>query len=233
MSTTSSTRNIVHPRWVWAAVAVSLAGIVVIGLGVMLLSWWVAIVGVVLLVVGVVVGLRSGWMYDVHAGRPAPQEVEAVVEGDVHEGLSPDQDVADPVAERSSADLDRRREVILAQGHMARTPLALMGGWLVLAVAVLLLVAQWTIYPRGSTGQYTGLDSTYIAIVVALVGLRVVTARDEPHRVAAALGVLAGVVLAALAWLVPHESTGVAVFETLCAALLVLGSLACLSVSRR
>src|SRR5690242_13964089 len=81
--------HLVRPRWVWAALATSIAGLVALGIAVMLLSWRLGALGTLALAVGVLMGRRGGWLYDVHASRAASQELEGVADEDVHEGIEP------------------------------------------------------------------------------------------------------------------------------------------------
>ncbi len=226
-------RGVVHPRWVWGAVTCCALGIVLVGVGIMLLSWWMAVVGVVLLAVGALVGFRGGWMYDVHAARPAPAEVDEVEEGGSHRGVVPGAMVEDTEVRHTSAVVEQQRRRLLEGAAKTSAPLADLGAGVLLLVSVVLLVAQWAVYPRTATAQANGLHSTYVAVVEALVGLRVLTARGAAHRLAVAVGTLAGLALLVLAQTAPHSSDGVRVFETVCAVALVLGSLACLSWRER
>jgi hypothetical protein len=218
---------------VWSGVTCCVIGIVVLGVGIMSLSWWETAVGVILLVVGALVGFRGGWMYDVHATRATTAEVEEVKEGGTSEGIPPGDMIDDPEVTRTAAALDGQRQRVLTRAANASAPMADLGAGMLLVVAVVLLVAQWAVYPHDATSQSNGLHSTYIAIVAALVGLRLLTDRGAAHPLAVGVGTLAGLVLLILAWAAPHSSTGVAVFETVCAAALVLGSLAGLSWHER
>ena len=233
MTTQHAHTHLVRPRRVWAALFTSLTGLVVLGIAVLLLSWWLGVLGALVLAIGVLVGFRAGWQYDVHASRAASRELEEVAVGGAHEGIQPGQMIDVPAVEQAAAELDARRRRILARSQACpRRPLADLGGAMLLLAAVILLVAQWEIYPRSATGQANGLHATWVAVVVTLVGLRVLTGHG-PHRVAAALGLLAGTALVVLAWLAPHSVESVAIFETVCGGAIVASSFACLDSRRR
>ena len=233
MTSVRAHAHLVRPRWVWAALFTSLTGLVVLGIAVMLLSWWLGVLGALLLAAGVLVGWLAGWQYDVHASRAASRELAGVAEGGPYKGIQPGQTIVVPAVKQTAAELDARRRRILARSHESpRRPLADLGAGLLLLVAVILLVAQWEIYPRSATGQGNGLHATWVAVVVTLVGLRVLTGHG-PHRAAAALGLLAGTALIVLAWLARHSAQSVAVFETVCGGAIAVSSFACLDARRR
>jgi predicted membrane channel-forming protein YqfA (hemolysin III family) len=73
-----SNTHTVRPRWTWIALVVMVAGLVLIGIGIVVPSWTWAIVGLVLLVAGGVAGLYGGFFYDVQGGGPVGQIKDAV-----------------------------------------------------------------------------------------------------------------------------------------------------------
>jgi hypothetical protein len=86
----------VRPRWTWIALALMLAGVVLIGLGISVQSWAWAVPGLVLLVIGGVAGLYGGFFYDVQGGGAA-SHLRDVVEDNHHE--FPDAGTKRPEAE--------------------------------------------------------------------------------------------------------------------------------------
>ena len=75
---TRSTRT-VRPRWTWIALLVMLAGLLLIGWGVVVESWTWAGAGIGVLVVGGLLGLYGGFFYDVQGGGSVSAQVEDVV----------------------------------------------------------------------------------------------------------------------------------------------------------
>jgi hypothetical protein len=74
----------VRPRWTWIALVVMVAGLALIGAGIIAQSWSWAVPGLVLLVAGGLVGLYGGFFYDVQGGGIDAQ-LRDVVEGNEHE----------------------------------------------------------------------------------------------------------------------------------------------------
>jgi predicted membrane channel-forming protein YqfA (hemolysin III family) len=75
----------VRPRWTWIALLLMVAGLVLIGTGIIVQSWTWAVVGLVILVVGGLVGLYGGFFYDVQGGASPSAQLRDVVEGNEHE----------------------------------------------------------------------------------------------------------------------------------------------------
>jgi hypothetical protein len=74
----------VRPRWTWIALVVMVAGLVLIGTGIIVQSWAWAVPGLVLLVMGGLAGLYGGFFYDVQGGG-AQAQLQDVIEGNEHE----------------------------------------------------------------------------------------------------------------------------------------------------
>jgi hypothetical protein len=75
----------VRPRWSWIALAVLLVGLLLIATGIAVQSWWPAVPGLVLLVVGGAFALHGGFFYDVQGGGSFKDQMHDVVSGDEHE----------------------------------------------------------------------------------------------------------------------------------------------------
>jgi hypothetical protein len=75
----------VRPRRTWIALIVMVAGLVLIGAGVIATSWAWAVPGLVLLVIGGAAALYGGFFYDVQGGASASAQLRDVKEGNVHE----------------------------------------------------------------------------------------------------------------------------------------------------
>ena len=82
---TTEQTHTVRPRWTWIALATMVAGLVLIGVGIVATSWVWAIPGLVLLVVGGVAGLYGGFFYDVQGGGSMSTQLRDVKEGNEHE----------------------------------------------------------------------------------------------------------------------------------------------------
>jgi hypothetical protein len=89
----------VRPRWTWIALVVMVAGLVLIGAGIIAQSWAWAVPGLVVLVLGGLAGLYGGFFYDVQGGG-AQAQLRDAVEGNEHE-------FPDAGAKRSEAEVKR------------------------------------------------------------------------------------------------------------------------------
>jgi predicted membrane channel-forming protein YqfA (hemolysin III family) len=84
-STEHTKTHTVRPRWTWIALVVMAAGLVLIGVGIIVPSWAWATTGLVLLVLGGVAGLYGGFFYDVQGGSSPSIQMREVKEGDEYE----------------------------------------------------------------------------------------------------------------------------------------------------
>ncbi|HET8663637.1 MAG TPA: hypothetical protein VFM08_04910 [Nocardioides sp.] len=80
-SSTHERTHTVRPRWTWIALVVMIAGLVLIGAGIIAESWAWAVPGLVLLVVGGAVALYGGFFYDVQGGASVSSQLQDVKEG--------------------------------------------------------------------------------------------------------------------------------------------------------
>jgi hypothetical protein len=107
----------VRPRWTWAALAVMIAGAVLIGWGVLVTSWPWSIAGVLVLLAGTVVAGYGGLFYDIHSSAGVGAEVHDVIHGEPHLGPDPSARVDDEVARdavRRDAEALRRLQAATA-----------------------------------------------------------------------------------------------------------------------
>jgi fatty acid desaturase len=72
----------VRPRWVWIALAMMIAGLVLIGIGIIVLSWIWAVIGIIVLVVGGVAGIYGGFFYDVQSRTTPDTELADAAKGE-------------------------------------------------------------------------------------------------------------------------------------------------------
>jgi hypothetical protein len=82
---TTEQTHTVRPRWTWIALATMVAGLVLIGGGIVATSWAWAVPGLVLLVVGGIAGLYGGFFYDVQGGGSMSTQLRDVKEGNERE----------------------------------------------------------------------------------------------------------------------------------------------------
>lgn len=75
----------VRPRWTWIALVVMIAGLVLIGVGIVVQTWTWVVPGLVLLVLGGVAGLYGGFFYDVQGGSSMRAQMKDVAQGNEHE----------------------------------------------------------------------------------------------------------------------------------------------------
>jgi hypothetical protein len=84
---TSTHENLhtVRPRWTWIALVVMIAGLVLIGAGIIAESWVWVVPGLVLLAVGGGAAIYGGFFYDVQGGASVSSQLEDVKEGNERE----------------------------------------------------------------------------------------------------------------------------------------------------
>lgn len=222
-SGSADARPEVRPRLVWGGTVGAVAGMIGLGLGMVLDLTVLTIVGAVVALVALVLAWRGGIVYDVK-GRSSDQEgVGSIVAGDEHRGVVPGEEIHDEAAERRAAELAEQKQADLArsrrEGHSPTTPI---GAYLLLVLAVWLLIGQWLLgYRYTVLGQNAALRDQGFAIVVGLCGIRLRLVRRSP--VATVVSLLAGVLLVLAGALLPHSATQTAVNEVVVGGLVVLG----------
>ena len=216
---TTTSLHRVRPRWVWGGLLVAVLGLLGISAGVVELSWDWVVPGVVLLLAGAAGAAYGGVLSDSRTGHPA-DELAEVRRGGTREGAAPGAEVHARRAEEVSRTADAtRRELLEAAHRVGRPNLSPVGAGLALLTCGWLLVAQWTLYPMSVVGQAGALRDLGVTIVVGLAALRVAVA--GPRRLACAVVVVGGLVLALLGLLAAHRSTGVRVDEVVCGVVLL------------
>ncbi len=225
--------RMVRPRGVWGGTALGVLGAAIAGLGVILPSWPVALVGVAVLAGGGVLAVLSGGLYDVAGAGRVGTEARDVLEGNSHQGAAPGDQVRSPAARDRSRDLDERREAIVRQ--RARTPrpaLAPLAAVVLLVVALCLLVSQGAFFPATAVGSANAERAVGGAIVSAAVGLRYLVSPGR-HAVFALAGVLAAVGLILSGFLAEHDRGGTVAFLVTCGVVVLACSLVCLASPTR
>ena len=82
---TAPVMHTVRPRWIWVSLVVMVAGLVLIGVGILAESWTPAVVGLVVLGMGGVLGVYGGFFYDVQGGASPSTQLKDVVEDAEHQ----------------------------------------------------------------------------------------------------------------------------------------------------
>ena len=177
----------VRPRWIWSGVALSLGGLVLIGAGLVLRSWPAAGGGVTLIVVGLGLSWAGGVLWDATSGISPADEVRAVRDGEVRQGVKPGTQV-NPSAARAEA---RRASRVTRVTHEPKASTsrstalrwAPVAGWMLLLAAAVLLVSQWELVGHTATGRRNSYRDTVAIIVFGLSGGATrVHARAAPHH---------------------------------------------------
>ncbi len=214
----------------WVGTGLTILGVITTGVGLMTRLVSMAVVGPVAMLVGVVTAWRAGVLVDTRTrDSTAREEVEDVRRGRVRHGTVAGDMLSASAAQAESRAADRRLRELLDRSHRAPgPPLAHGAAVVMLLVCVVLVWAQWGLYPPGHTAQENALRTAAVAVVLGLCGLRILAAH-RPRRVAASLAVLAGVMLALFGPMAPHQQAGVAWTETALGTIIVLAALTALA----
>lgn len=208
-------RHRVHPRAVWAGLAGALVGAAVIGLGISMTSWAIAIGGVLLLLGGATAAVRGGVVYDSHNTVGIEEELRLAEEGGTHPGVDPSARIHRPRAERNALEASARARTAIAKGHRHPRPAgAEVGGAMLITAAAVVLVALWVAYPDTPTGRDNGARDMGLTSLAAVMGLALVLGHAQ--RAAAAVAAAAGVAVLALAAFADHAHGGIAWLEAAC-----------------
>jgi drug/metabolite transporter (DMT)-like permease len=198
---------------VWGGLALALLGVAGAGIGLMSSSWLLVVAGGLVLAVGACLGWAGGVMHDATTGLSPRREFHAVRDGTTHPGVAAGAQTGSPAAHDEAARQSRLTQQVLDQAHQA-TPAGWTrpAGWTLLLVAAVLLVSQWEVVAHTATGRTNSYRDTALVVVLALTGLRLALT-PKPHRVAAAVAGLAGLVLLLTGVLAGHDHTSLAVVE--------------------
>jgi hypothetical protein len=203
----------IRSRLVWTGVVGAVAGMVLIGLGMVLGLAWLAWLGVAVLVVGAVVAWRAGILYDVHSSGSLAHEMAALAAGGTVPGHAPGDLEHDEAARRHAEVVSEESRVVLASSTEApMPPLAPAASLMLLVLGVWTYVAHFVLhYSMSIRGQNTALRDTGLAAVIILTALFL--RHVGPSRIASALALLWGGLLVLAGVLAPHASTQSAVNE--------------------
>lgn len=224
-----SGRHLVRPRLVWGGLALAVVGVVAIGLGLTVLGRPVWIGGVAALLVGAVLAWRGGILNDAGSGLRPEEEAQAVIHGDVHEGVHPGQAVESPRAQHTAAELAHQTRALQAATRSAPAPaFTPAAGWVLILACVVVIVAQWGIVAHSATGRDNSFRDTGLAIVIGLCGVRLALPTGR-HHLTVAITTAAGVCFVLVAFLAAHDHTAIAVLEATVGVLVVGAALSALA----
>lgn len=163
--------HLVRRRWAWAALALLVAGVVVLGIGLAVPLLALAVTGAGVLVVGGGLAFWSGLFWDVHtSGHPLPQD------GGTRRVPGARARREAPEAEDRAARIEHRYDRIQADRASTRTNLTRAGGLLLLVAGTWLSLTQWTLYPETTEGREGTWRAMAGGIVVLLLAVRVLAA---------------------------------------------------------
>lgn len=226
--------RVVDPRNVWMGVAAALVGVVVAGVAITTMTWWLVAPAALVITLGAVVAFRGGVMQDTRGADPR-SEISQVRHHDMHWGVAPGQMIEDPMAKKTSREVEaERRRILAARSRTPSPPWAPIGAALAIIVAAYIWVAQWTLYPIGQTGQDNALRDLGWAILAGLASIRILAGQPSRHLVATGVIGLAGTALVLEALLASHSSSVISASEGICGVTLIGAALVCsLSPARR
>ena len=219
----ASRHRLVHPRYVWGGLALSILGCLILGVGILLLTWTVSIVGAALTILGAVVGVVAGGLKDARPEFTVDQEIREVARGDVHRGIAPGTMIDDP---RVRADAIRTshmvRELLAPRSARART-LARPAGAVLMVVMVGVYALAAVLVTSTPTGQTVALRDMGLAMVIGVAGFRLLTT-PGPHPFTAGVGVLAGGLLALQGIVGAHGNAALGPIEATCGVLALIAA---------
>lgn len=198
----SGSTHTVHTTWTWASLAGLVAGVVVLGIGVILLDLVVAVVGGALLVAGGVGAWRSGLFWDLDTGSTPADLLDGEDRTVERPGSGTHQD--DPATMQHARETTHDVQQRLADRRGTRLNLLPVGAVLVLLAGLWLAVAQWTVYPETPIGRVGTWRAMAGAIVLLLAGLWLW--RWGHSLVATGLALLTGVAMVLAGLLAAHDS---------------------------
>jgi hypothetical protein len=216
----------VRPRLVWSGIGLAVVALAVSGVAMMAGLHWLTWTSGVMVAVGLLLAWRGGVEYDTRGQEPPHHELEEVLEGGTHAGISPLSHVVGDEVQQTAARSSARTEHLLdrATGGPWRE-LRTLGAFGLVAVGVWLLVGTAFLgYPFTVVGQDGALRDVGFAVVLTLAGLRLRLPRRSLTTTIVCL--LGGALLVFSGLALPHDSTTVRWNELLCGcATLVLASL--------
>jgi hypothetical protein len=217
--------HLVRPRWVWGGLVGTLAGAVVLSIGVVTLSALASISGAVVLLLGAACSLHGGVLDDAVSTLSPRRELRQVRDGEVHPGVAAGEMVDTPPARHDAVASNRRtRELGRAAHHPGPVAWAPVAGWTCLLITAILVVSQWNLVAHDAAGASNSFRDTGCAILLGVSGLRVAVATSR--QLIASGGVLvAGLALVLGAVLAEHHHRGLQLVEVASGCLAVVCAL--------
>lgn len=219
----------VHTTWTWASLLGLLAGVVVLGVGVILLDLVVCVVGGALLGAGAVGAWRSGLLWDVDTGSTPADLLDGEDRTVERPGAGVHQD--DGATQRHAREVTGEVRARLADRRGTRLNLLPVGAVLVLLAGSWLAVAQWTVYPETPTGRVGTWRAMVGAVTLLLAGLWLW--RWGRSLVATGIALLTGAAMVLAALLAAHDSDVAVGSELAAGVLAVVGAALTLDPRRR
>lgn len=212
----------VRPRLVWGGMGAAVLGVCASGLGVMMRNGWSTWGGAAVIVVGLLIAWRGGVMYDTRGQEPPHHELQELVEGGEHRGVSPESQAVGTRAEARAAAVTQRKKAALARSMSSPPPsIRRLAAFGLIPVGAWLFIDQIFLgYPFTIDGQDNALRDVGFGVVVVLAALRL--RLRTRSLVASSLCVLSGALLILSAIFTPHDAVLVQVNE-LVTGLVVLG----------
>jgi hypothetical protein len=198
----------VHPRTVWAGVALCVLGMALVAAGMTTGAAPVTSAGVVVIGVGLLVAWRGGILRDAHTNGALRAEVDQTWHGDTRRGVAPGSRLRrTPSRDRETQAAEARRD--RSGSRSAARPGTSLGD---AAPTLLLVAAAWTFVsqfalalPYSELGQDTALRDTGIAVVLALSALSL--RQTGARRLATGLCLACGVALVLSGAVLAHATT--------------------------
>jgi hypothetical protein len=211
----------VRPRVVWTGLGIALIGAVLAAVGIMADSVTISLVGAAVTLVGAGVGWAGGALYDAVPAAAFGNEIHRIASGQAREGIVAGQMVDDPVARRAARRTAERTARIEQDAARWRGgSLTGPAGAVMLLVALVLVLAQWSFVHDDVTGRLDSYGETITATILGLAGLRCVSAARR-HRIASTVAMVAGVAIVLQGVLVGHDTASLAVLEIACGAVAI------------
>ena len=222
-----------HPREIWAAVAVLFLGMLVAAAAVLLLNWYLAGAAAALMAIGAILAWHGRIMRNVHARSAMNQELGELEHPDESEGVDPGD--SRQVDESGRSRDTSSQSLVKASSHHPRVPSeapplpakdkAMMFGFFVLVAGVWLLVIPWFMVNGVDDRSMTDAHyrDMFVGAVAFLAGLRTILVKGN-SAVSAAVTLVAGLGLVLLTLASSLSQTAIRVDEMVVGILITIAS---------
>ena len=216
-------RRLGRPRRVWGGLALTLVGMVVLGTGIAMLSWAIAVVGALGLVLGVVIGVLNGVLNDARSDLGAEEQVREVVHGTIHPGVVPGDMVTGSRARRDALRTSRAVRAARDREMPAPSAFARPCGAFLLLVALGGLTLVGALATHTPTGRSVAVRDMGLAVIIALAGLQLLMVPGR-HAVTAGVALVTGLALALQGLGGAHDTPTIAPIEISLGTLVVVAA---------